>query len=242
MAKKFIGYLQHAGKSYWREILAVLLLLLGIYFFRSQRHELLSLQTQLGNSHTGWIVGGIAVTIIYILFQAAMYRSSFAAIGSSLKWSHAIDLFLKRNFLSVFLTAGGVSSLAYAPSYLKKNGINKMQTGQASAIYAFVGILTVFLIALPVIIISLFEQERFENIFKGLVALFAFIVLLIFIVYSLRQKKWLYQQVNKRFPKIIFSIDEFFSVKISNRQGILTIVYSLFIELCGIVHIFFACK
>lgn len=242
MAKKFIGYLQHAGKSYWREILAVLLLLLGIYFFRSQRHELLSLQTQLGNSHPGWIVAGIAVTIIYILFQAAMYRSSFAAIGSSLKWSHAIDLFLKRNFLSVFLPAGGVSSLAYAPSYLKKNGINKVQTGQASAIYAFVGILTVFLIALPVIIISLFEQERFENIFKGLVALFALIVFLVFIVYSLRQKKWLYQQVNKQFPRIILSIDEFFSVKISNRQGIRTIVYSLFIELCGIVHIFIACK
>ena len=39
MAKKIINYLQHAGKSYWREILAVLLLLVGIYFFRSERHE-----------------------------------------------------------------------------------------------------------------------------------------------------------------------------------------------------------
>ncbi|MGZ3853707.1 MAG: hypothetical protein ACXVBX_13010, partial [Flavisolibacter sp.] len=67
MAKKFINYLQHAGKSYWREILAVLLLLVGIYFFRSQRHELLSLQDQLGNSQPQWIVAGVIVSILYVL-------------------------------------------------------------------------------------------------------------------------------------------------------------------------------
>jgi phosphatidylglycerol lysyltransferase len=242
MAKKIINYLQHAGKSYWRETLAVLLLLLGIYFFRSQRHELLSLREHLGNSQPQWIIAGIGVTILYILLQAAMYRASFASIGSSLQWAHGIDLFLKRNFLSVFLPAGGVSSLAYAPSYLKKNGISKVQTGQASAIYAFVGILTVFIIALPVLIVSIFEQQRFENTLEGLIGLSIFIAAILFIAHSLRKKTWLYQQIDKRFPKIISSIDEFFSVKISNRQGILTVIYSLFIELCGIAHIFIACK
>ena len=242
MAKKIINYLQNAGKSYWREILAVLLLLVGIYFFRSQRHELLSLQEHLGNSQPQWIVAGVIVSILYVLFQAAMYRSSFAAIGSSLQWPHAIDLFLKRNFLSVFLPAGGVSSLAYAPSYLKKNGINKVQTGQASAIYAFVGILTVFIIALPVLVISIFQQSRIENTLEGLIGITVFLAVIVWIVRSVRKKAWLYQQVNNRFPKIIHSVDEFFSVNISNKQGILTVVHSLFIELCGIAHIYIACK
>ena len=180
MAKRIISYLHHAGKSYWREILAVLLLLLGIYFFRSERHELLSLREHLGNSQPQWIIAGIAVSVLYILLQAAMYRSSFVAIGSSLQWPHAIDLFLKRNFLSVFLPAGGVSSLAYTPSYLRKNGISKLQTGQASAIYAFVGILTVFIIALPVLVISIFQQERFENTLKGLIVISVFILIIFF--------------------------------------------------------------
>ncbi|MGZ3924857.1 MAG: phosphatidylglycerol lysyltransferase domain-containing protein, partial [Flavisolibacter sp.] len=57
-----------------------------------------------------------------------------------------------------------------------------------------------------------------------------------------RRKTWLYQQVNNRFPKIIHSVDDFFSVNISNKQGILTVVHSLFIELCGIAHIYIACK
>lgn len=242
MAQRIISYLQHAGKSYWREILAVLLLLLGIYFFRSERHELLSLQEHLGNAQPQWIIAGIGVTILYIFFQAAMYKASFASIGSLLQWNHGIDLFLKRNFLSIFLPAGGVSSLAYTPSYLRKNGVSKVQAGQASAIYAFVGILTVFIIALPVLVISIFQQQRLESTLKGLICVSIFIAFILFIVNSLRKKTWLYQQINKHFPKIISSIDEFFSVKISNKQGILTVVYSLFIELCGIAHIFIACK
>src|SRR3569833_4744123 len=103
MTQRIISYLRRAGKSYWREVLAVLLLLVGIYFFRSQRHELRSLQEHLCSSQPQWIITGVVVTILYILFQAAMYKGSFAAIGSSLQWGFGIDLFLKRNFLSVFL-------------------------------------------------------------------------------------------------------------------------------------------
>jgi phosphatidylglycerol lysyltransferase len=171
-----------------------------------------------------------------------MYRASFAAVGSSLQWPYGIDLFLKRNFLSVFLPAGGVSSLAYTPSYLRKNGITKVQTGQASVIYAFVGILTVFFIALPVLIIAVFQQGRIENTLKELFALSVLIVAILWFVRSLQKKTWLYRQINKKFPNIIPAVDKFFSVKISNKQGTLTVVYSLLIEVCGIAHIYIACK
>jgi phosphatidylglycerol lysyltransferase len=242
MAKKIINYLHHAGRSYWREILAVLLLLLGIYFFRSQRQELLSLEGHLQNSEPEWIAVGVFVSFLYVFFQAAMYRSSFAAVTSSISWPHATDLFLKRNFLSVFLPAGGVSSLAYTPTYLKKNGITKVQTHQASAIYAFVGILTMFIIALPVLIVSLFQQKRFENTLEGLSTLTVLLAAVVYIVYALRKKSWLYQQINKKFPKVIPSVDAFLSVRISNKQAAVTVVHSLFIEACGIAHIFIASK
>lgn len=242
MPEKIINYLHRTSKSYWREILAVLLLLLGIYFFRSERHEFLSLHDHVSNSKPQWIIAGAAVTLLYILLQAAMYRASFAAIGSSLQWFQGTDLFLKRNFLSVFLPAGGISSLGYTPSYLRKNGISKTQTVQASAIYAFVGILTVFIIALPVLVISTFQQERIETVLKELPALIIFIAVMIWLVLSLQKKAWVYRQIHKNFPKIISSIDEFFSVKISSRPAMLTVTYSLLIEVCGIAHIYIACK
>jgi len=242
MPRKIINYLQHAGKSYWREILAVLLLLFGIYFFRSERHEFLSLREHISDSRPQWIITGIIVTVLYVFLQAAMYRKCFAAIRSSIRWSHAIDLFLKRNFLSVFLPAGGVSSLTYNPSYLRKNGITKIQTAQASAIYAFVGILTVFLIALPVLVASIFQEGRIETILEELLALFIFLLVIFWIIRSLQRKTWLYRQVHKKFPKVTTTIDDFFSVKISGKQGTLTIVYSLLIEVCGIAHIYIACR
>ena len=127
----------------------------------------------------------------------------------------------------MFLPAGGISSLGYTPSYLRKNGISKTQTVQASAIYAFVGILTVFIIALPVLVISTFQQERIETVLKELPALIIFIAVMIWLVLSLQKKAWVYRQIHKNFPKIISSIDEFFSVKISSRPAMLTVTYSL---------------
>jgi len=44
MAKKLLYQVQKTGKTYWREILAILFLLVGIFFFRSERRELRSLE------------------------------------------------------------------------------------------------------------------------------------------------------------------------------------------------------
>ncbi|MES1223616.1 MAG: ABC transporter permease, partial [Bacteroidota bacterium] len=117
---------QIIGKIYWKEILAVLLLLIAVYFFRSERRELVSIFPHLQQANRSWVIAGIVVTGIYILLQSAMYICGFAAIGSKLTLGKAIELYLKRNFLSVFLPAGGVSSLAYTPARIRKAGFNKM--------------------------------------------------------------------------------------------------------------------
>ena len=46
MAKKLLYQVQKTGKTYWREILALLFLLVGIFFFRSERRELRSLKNR----------------------------------------------------------------------------------------------------------------------------------------------------------------------------------------------------
>jgi phosphatidylglycerol lysyltransferase len=67
--------------------------------------------------------------------------------------------------LSVFLPAGGISSLAYTtPQLRRKNSTNYIH--QASAIYGFVGLLTVFLIGIPVIIYSSFIGFSTDNVWE----------------------------------------------------------------------------
>src|SRR5580704_17576776 len=99
MAKKLLYQFQKTGQTYWREILAILFLLVGIFFFRSERRELHFLGQNIAAANPFWVWGGVSVTIIYILLQSGMYVTSFTAIGTRLSWGHAIELFLKRNFL-----------------------------------------------------------------------------------------------------------------------------------------------
>lgn len=242
MLQKIFRSLPKAGKTYWREILAVLLLLIGIYFFRAQRRELLSINEKIRNADTAWLFVGIIVTILYILLQAAMYVSSFAAVQGKLGWVRGSELFLKRNFLSVFLPAGGISSLAYTPAPLRKGAITKMQTHQASGIYAFVGLLTVFLVGLPLLAIAFIQSKNVAHSFDGLLVITAVLVAFFIAAYSLQKKGKLYRFVGRRWPKLVPAIDTFFSFRFTSKPVLLTITISLLIECCGIAHLFIAAK
>lgn len=111
-------------KTYWKELLAIFIVLLAFVFFRSERKEIASIGPQLAAADFNWLLVGFATTIMYILLQGVMYIYSFRSIGLKLNLWDALELFLKRNFLSVFLPAGGVSSLAYTTSQLRKKQLN----------------------------------------------------------------------------------------------------------------------
>ena len=242
MAKKLLYQVQKTGKTYWREILALLFLLVGIFFFRSERRELRSLEQQVGAANALWVWSGVSVTLLYILLQSGMYVTSFRAISTRLSWANAIELFLKRNLLSVFLPAGGISSLAYSPNSIRKNGLTKMQVHQASGIYAFVGLLTVFIVGVPVLIYSFFNARNILHTGQSLIVLFLILAAAYLIFHSFRQKGRLYQWVQKKFPKFIPSVDELFSTDISTQHFAFTVLFSLGVECCGILHLFIATK
>ena len=63
--------------AYWREILAVLMLLLAFMFFRSERKELFAIIPQIEQANPFWIFAGVLFTVIYFFLQGGMYRKSF---------------------------------------------------------------------------------------------------------------------------------------------------------------------
>ncbi len=104
---------------YWREILAVLFLMIGIYFFHKERREVANIIPFLHTANKSWLLVATLITFVFVLFQSLMYVSSFRAINQKLSLKLCIELFLKRSFLSVFLPGGGVSALAYIPKGVK---------------------------------------------------------------------------------------------------------------------------
>lgn len=227
-------------KFHFKEILAVLFILVAVYFFRKERHELGSIIPALKKSNPYWIIIGAIITFIYILLQAGMYVYSFAAVRSKLSWVLAIELYLKRNFLSVFLPAGGVTALAYMPSNLRRSGIHKKEIQQSSGIYAFVGMLSLILVGVPVIIYMFSLSKHIDNVIPGLISIVLLLLTIFFIIYSFKTKGRLFLWAIKLFPSLKNKIADILSFKLSFFHFSITTLFSVLVEFSGILHLFIA--
>jgi phosphatidylglycerol lysyltransferase len=232
------GIQKLSPKTYWKELLAVFIVLLAFVFFRSERKEIASIGPQLAAADFNWLLVGLVITIMYILLQGVMYIFSFRSIGLKLNLWDAIELFLKRNLLSVFLPAGGVSSLAYTTSQLRKKELNATKIHQAGAIYGYVGLLTVFIIGVPIILYTIFDHKSFDNAWISLVVLGILLGFSFIFFWSIRVKNGLYRWLEIKFPKLIVNMHELFSAHIHKGYLWMTIGISIAIELCGIAHAF----
>lgn len=227
-------------KNYWKEILAVLMLLLAIVFFRSERKELSAIIPHIRNANPFWFLIAVVVTVFNFLFQGGMYRQSFAAISFPLKWLHSVELYLKRNFLGVFLPAGGVSALAYSPPQIRKAGFTKIQIHQASGLFGFAGLVTVFIAGAPVIIYTVLKNGRLKNSWVELLIFLLIITFLFTAVHSFRQKGILYKWVDKKFPSVSLKVAGLLSANVNIKQFTGAILYSIGVELCGMLQIYIA--
>src|SRR4051812_14937384 len=89
-------------RLYLSEITGVLLLIISIYFIRSQGDELKNIGKYIRLGNPVWIISGTLLTIIYVFLQALMYHASFRALQLKLSLKKFTVLFLKRNLISIF--------------------------------------------------------------------------------------------------------------------------------------------
>jgi len=213
---------------------------LGIWFIQHEREELQQVRHLVVTSKWNWITFGVVLSVIYVFVHGEMYRAAFAAVGSKVGLIDATLLYMKRNFVSVFLPAGGVSSLAFFSSDIEKKGVSKSQVNFASSIYGFVGILSVVVIAIPVFIYAIFEGSIGAGEWFGLLAVFALIAAVYLIYRSVVSHNSFYRLAVKYIPAIEIFLGEFKNNQIERKSFIRTFLWSMLIEIFGIVHIYIA--
>jgi len=130
------SFLSQNRKTIVQFIITVFFIGMGIFFVKHEKGEFAQIQHTLNTAQPLWVLIGIAITSLYIGLQALMYVFSFRSIGKKITFKSAVLLFLKRNFISVFLPAGGVSSLAFFTKPLEEQNISKTKIHFASSIYA----------------------------------------------------------------------------------------------------------
>lgn len=235
-----IPILKENRKIISRFIITLFFIAIGIWFIKHEKTELLQVKTLLLTAKLEWLLFGILLTVVYIVLQGWMYVASFAAIQSKINLYDGIILFLKRNFISVFLPAGGISSLAFFVQDIERKGISKAKIHTASSLYAFVGILSVVVVAIPAFLFTLFLQKT-ESLEWLALAGVVLITIILFILYkAIRNKGRLYKRLIHYFPAAALYLDGLQREEISKSPFILVGLISILIEITGMVHVYLA--
>lgn len=214
----------------------------AVWFFNHEKTELSNVGKVLFEADRFWIGAGLILFILYILLQGFMYVTSFAAINASVNIGDALVLFLKRNFISVFIPAGGITSLAFFSSSIEKKQISKSQIYQASFIYAFVGILSVVIVAVPAFIFAITGSNAGITRWLGLTGAVLILAFFYGLYVSVINKKAAYNFLIKIYPKAEVFIEEVINNEVILKYFFYTILVSVIIEFTGIAHVYISMK
>lgn len=217
-------------------LLTALFIFMAAWFIKHEKTEISRVKDILGESGFIWMLAGILLVAVYIVLRSWLYVISFSAIGIKVSLRDALILFLKRNFISVFLPAGGISSLVFFTSGIERKGITKSNIFFASSINAFTGILTIVMVAIPAFLFVVTNDAA-----KGKwIALGAIVILLVSMValfYSIVRKTAIYTLLQKTFPQAALMVDEIGSNQIKMAPFLYSILLSLLVDVIGIVHV-----
>lgn len=233
-------FLRENKKIILQFIFTLFFISIGIWFIQHERSELYKVKDVLVTANSLWVVAGILITFIYIFLQGLMYVFAFGATRHKVSLFDATLLFIKRNLISIFLPAGGVSSLAFFTGPIERKGIKNTQIHFASSIYGFVGILSVIVVAVPAFMYALVEGTIGSGEWYALGAIVLLKLALVFIYQSILKKGAFYNMLVKMVPSTEVFMNDLQNNRIDKRQFIYTVITSVFIEFIGIAHLYVA--
>ncbi|SEM84158.1 phosphatidylglycerol lysyltransferase [bacterium A37T11] len=227
---------------YAKEIIGFLFILMGIYFLRQQRDELIRVKDSIFHSNPFWLLIGVGLVVIYITVQSLMYVFSFRTVGEKVFLKQAIILFLKRNLASVFLPGGGITSLALFNKEIEKSGVSKGKIHLASYIYGVIGIVTVVILVIPVIIFTGLSGKSVGSEWEEVGGLVVLLLLLTYISVSIYKRGAVFRLINRFFPAFSATVTEITQGTFSKKDLLITLLLSCCIECIGISHLYVATR
>ncbi|MEI6853066.1 MAG: phosphatidylglycerol lysyltransferase domain-containing protein, partial [Bacteroidota bacterium] len=239
--KKFIPpVIRENRKIISQFVFTLFFIAVGIWFIKHEGTELGQVKNALVEARWEWVLMGIVVTAIHILLQGQLYVFSFAATRSSVSLIDSTVLFLKRNFISVFLPAGGISSLAFFTSTIEKKGVKKSQIHFASSVYAFNAIVSLVIVAIPAFIFAIFQGTLGSGEWYALGTVVIIIVALIMLYRSIVRKGMVYTLLIKWVPVTEVFMNDLQNKRIDKKKFVFGQLTSVVIEFTGMAHLYIA--
>jgi len=224
-------------KVFFKVLLGLILLIGSVFFFIDQRSEVIAAGQLIQDSAPLWLGTGAALSLGYIVVHGLVYTASFKALSYKLSLTVAIKLFLKRNFVGVFLPAGGFTSIALFRNDTAKEEISRSTTDFASVIYTLVNLLSLLLLSLFVLFIWGIHNAS-ESFLLFLAGSLGLCIAITCCIVSFYRKKAVYRLIARYFPSVQSFHQDFTSRKLAIKPLILSLVWALVVELIGIFHLY----
>jgi len=229
---------RRSSKPIWQIALATLMILMSIYFIKNEHLEVAQIKSTLQQVNGFYLTLGLVITGIYFLFQALLYVFSFRTAGVKVGIETTLPLYLKRNLISIFLPAGGFSSLMFFTRPLTQKGINNSEIHYSSYIYGLISILSVIVVALPLLVMLLLRNKLTSAELIPFLIIIVLIVAVLYLVWSFVKRKMVYRLVHRMNPKILVFIDDILSTELNVKHFIFALLISVGIEFIGVAHVY----
>ncbi len=229
-----------SAKPLWQIALAALMILMSIYFVKNEHLEIAQIKSTLEQVDGFYLTLGLLVTGLYFLLQALMYVFSFRTAGVKVGIDSTLPLYLKRNLISVFLPAGGFSSLMFFTRPLTEKGINNSEIHYSSYIYGLISILSVIVVAFPLLVLLLLRNKLTSAELIPFIIIVLLIIVVLYLVWSFVKRKMMYRVVQRMNPKALVFIDNILATELNVKHFIFTLLVSVGIEFIGVAHVYIA--
>ncbi|WP_294350191.1 phosphatidylglycerol lysyltransferase domain-containing protein [uncultured Sphingobacterium sp.] len=224
-------------KVFFKIFFGLILLFGGVFFFIDQRSEVIAAGQLIQDSAPLWLATGAALSLGYIFVHGLVYTASFKALSYKLSLPVAIKLFLKRNFVGVFLPAGGFTSIALFRNDTAKEEISRSTTDFASVIYTLVNLLSLLLLSLFVLFFWGIHNAS-ESFLLFLAGSLGLCIAITYGIVSFYRKKAVFRLTARYFPSVQSFHQDISSKKLTMKPLILSLVWALVVELIGIFHLY----
>ncbi|PSR56509.1 lysylphosphatidylglycerol synthetase family protein [Adhaeribacter arboris] len=228
-------------KGIWQAGLTLIIVFFCIFFVKHEGTELPLAFTKIQQTSFGLGLVALLVSLFYAVLNAGIYFCSFAAVNARVSLPLLVRVFLKRNLLSVFLPAGGVSSLAFFNNSILKQKVLPAQNSQATFLYVFASYASLLLIALPVIGLLTLRGNLSNNLLIAFSTLLVVAVGILILIITFFRRGRSYTFFVQRFPAAANLLEQIRNQTYQKSWLLGAVVASIGVELCGMAHLWIAC-
>ena len=220
---------------------AVLFILLGIYFIKHEKAELVQVKTVLLQADKWLVLLGISLVFFFSVVQGWMYQYSFRAVEKNISLFSGIIIYLKRNFISVFIPAGMITNMFFFNKGIEeKYGIDKSYIYYASTIFSICSIGSSILIAIPALFFLFLEGGINYDISIGIISILVIIGVLVYLIISIKNKGLVFRYLERKTPGFAETLNVLRTYPIKRVEVVKVLLLSCVIEIIGVAHLYIA--